>query len=141
MANYNASHNYIITMSVAPGVFWTSLSGGDQTNDAQVTFTGGFGPPAVVPGPSQTTPITLEKPYDPVADAVVKAWSDAYHQGIQVPVTVTVIPMSAAGTVRGDEPPVTFLECYRTSLNTVQPRKGAAEPTMLVLNLQPRTRG
>ena len=140
MANYNAAHNYAIFASMAPTVLWTSLSGGDQTNDAPLVFPGGFGPPQPVPGPSQTGQITLEKPYDAGADAAVVAWSKLYHEGVQVPVTVTVVPMTAAGTVRAGEPVVYFLECFKISMNTVQPRKGSADPVMLTLTLQPKTR-
>lgn len=140
MAQYNASHNYVIFTSIAPNVLWTALSGGDQTNDAPLQFTGGFGAPVPVPGPSQTSQITLEKPYDPAADAAILAWSTAYHNGVQVPINVTVVPMTAAGTPRLTEPVVTFLECYRISMSTVAPRKGTAEPTMLTLVLQPTTK-
>lgn len=140
MATYNASHNYLISASMAPAVYWTSLSGGEFSNDTSSVFTGGFGPPTIVPGPSQTGQITLEKPYDPTEDTAIIAWNAAYHEGIQIPVTVTVIPRTAAGGPRLDEPPLYFLQCYRVSMSLVEPRKGTAEPTMLRLVLHPTTR-
>lgn len=101
-----------IIVSGIPGIFWTSISGGELAHEEIKYNDGNAGLEKTFAGMVSIKPLTISKSYDPVADKVIQSFIKA-QQSNKTPFNVTVSPVQAdiAGTLIPGGQGVTYEGC------------------------------
>lgn len=83
-----------ITISALPGVFWTSIDGGDMSHEAVKYNDGTNGQEKTFTGMLSISDITLMKPYDPTNDRIIQDFISG-QRSRPTPFSVAVTPVAA----------------------------------------------
>lgn len=134
MTEKHPQDHYIAYFAEFPQVKFTSVSGGDQTNETNTIHTGGGGK-TNIDGPSTVSEVTLQKPYDHATDVVLNAWSQSWQNGVRRKLTLIVQPVDAAGVPNGEAD--VYINCSRSSYSKPDVNKGASDEAMLEITVNP----
>jgi hypothetical protein len=104
-----------IVISAIPGIFWTSNKGGKLSREEVKYNNGQTGLEQTYVGFSMVEPLTLSKPYDPVADKAIAAFVTTQRSnGTPFSITVTPVQADVAGSPLAGAVGVTYPNCVLT---------------------------
>ncbi|MFU8805692.1 MAG: hypothetical protein ACNA8W_17900 [Bradymonadaceae bacterium] len=132
---FHATNDYVAYFVEFPASIFTSVSGGESTNEVTQQFGGGAKSPTNIVGPTTVSAVTLQKPYDHVKDAPLDIWASAWDKGIRRQLTLIVQPLTSEGIPVGKAR--TYLACAKTSYRHPDVNAGSAETAMLDVTVQP----
>lgn len=134
--HFHSSHDYVAYFREYPESVFTSVTGGEATNEVTQQFGGGRQSPDLIYGPTSISAVTLQKPYDHVKDASLDRWSANWSRGIRQELTLIVQPVTSEGIPIGAAR--TFVGCGRQSYKRPDVTSGAAATAMLDIVVQPQ---
>lgn len=130
----HSQDEYIAYFVEYPQSKFTSVSGGERTNESNTVHTGGGGK-TNVDGPSDVSEVTLQKPYDHAIDAPLNQWDRLWQNGFRQQLTLIVQPVDSTGIPVGEAD--TYTGCSRTGYAKPDIEKGSSEEAMLEVTVNP----
>lgn len=135
---FGTEHQFVAYFAQFPASKFTSVTGGDSTNDVNQQFPGGGGPPVNIIGPSKVSAVQLSKPYDHVVDKDLNAWAAAWDAGAMQELTLIVQPVTSEGTPVPGAASRIYHGCAKQSYKHPDVNVGSANTAMLQITVQPR---
>lgn len=130
----HSQDEYLAYFAEFPQSKFTSVSGGERTNETSTEHTGGGGK-INIDGPADVSEVTLQKHYDHARDAPLDAWDKAWQNGVRKRLTLIVQPVNSEGIPVGKAD--TYINCSRSSYSKPDVSKGSSDPAMLEITVNP----